>query len=220
MALVSPALFCVATNLTPEDAGLRLSERSCGQHERKHRRPRRFSRCAAQQRQSRRPHAAPYSRDLFGQVIAALPSTHLGPYTANRSYSSARGVDSEVAWSSTSLNQRFALSYTGNQLNLTANVIWGCKQHRPHSETPTLTQGTRYQELAGLSSSERTLLRPPPSLKWRLSARGLLFPSSARQKMAKGESRSEPRSERSDDLLQRRPFLTLPVARRDTENRS
>ena len=35
------------------------------------------------------------------------------------------GVDSEVAWSSTSLNQRFALSYTGNQLNLTANVIWG-----------------------------------------------------------------------------------------------
>ena len=35
------------------------------------------------------------------------------------------GVDSEVAWSSTSLNQRFALSYTGNSLNLTANVIWG-----------------------------------------------------------------------------------------------
>ena len=27
-----PALFCVATNLTPEDAGLCLSERSCGQH--------------------------------------------------------------------------------------------------------------------------------------------------------------------------------------------
>ena len=35
------------------------------------------------------------------------------------------GVESEVAWSSTSLNQRFALSYTGNSLNLTANVIWG-----------------------------------------------------------------------------------------------
>ena len=32
MALASPALFCVATNLTPEDAGLCLSERSCGQH--------------------------------------------------------------------------------------------------------------------------------------------------------------------------------------------
>jgi hypothetical protein len=66
VALASPALFCVATNPTPEDAGLRLSERSCGQHERKHRRPRRFSRCAAQQRQSRRPHAAPYSRSANG----------------------------------------------------------------------------------------------------------------------------------------------------------
>jgi CheY-like chemotaxis protein len=30
-----------------------------------------------------------------------------------------------VAFSDTSLNQRFALSYTGNQLNLTANVIYG-----------------------------------------------------------------------------------------------
>jgi hypothetical protein len=44
VALASPALFCVATNPTPEDAGLCLSGRSCGQHERKHRRPRRFSR--------------------------------------------------------------------------------------------------------------------------------------------------------------------------------
>ena len=32
---------------------------------------------------------------------------------------------SPVAWSDTSLNQRFALSYTGNDWNLTANVIWG-----------------------------------------------------------------------------------------------
>ena len=30
-----------------------------------------------------------------------------------------------MAWSDTSLNQRFALSYTGNDWNLTANVIWG-----------------------------------------------------------------------------------------------
>ena len=32
---------------------------------------------------------------------------------------------SPVAWSDTSLNQRFALSYTANDWSLTANVIWG-----------------------------------------------------------------------------------------------
>jgi Putative MetA-pathway of phenol degradation len=32
---------------------------------------------------------------------------------------------SPVAWADTSLNQRFALSYTGNDWALTANVIWG-----------------------------------------------------------------------------------------------
>jgi len=31
----------------------------------------------------------------------------------------------QLAWDSTSLNQRFALSYTANGWNLTANVIWG-----------------------------------------------------------------------------------------------
>jgi len=34
-------------------------------------------------------------------------------------------VDSPVAYSSTSLNQRFALSYIGNGWDLTANIIWG-----------------------------------------------------------------------------------------------
>lgn len=34
-------------------------------------------------------------------------------------------VDADLAWSSTSLNQRFALSYTGGGWNLTANLIWG-----------------------------------------------------------------------------------------------
>jgi len=34
-------------------------------------------------------------------------------------------VDQPLAWDSTSLNQRFALSYTANGWNLTANVIWG-----------------------------------------------------------------------------------------------
>src|SRR5262249_51800514 len=36
---------------------------------------------------------------------------------------------SPVAWSDTSLNQRFALSYTGNDWAATANVIWGIHQH-------------------------------------------------------------------------------------------
>jgi hypothetical protein len=34
-------------------------------------------------------------------------------------------VDAGTAFSSTSLNQRFAISYTGNNWNLTANLIWG-----------------------------------------------------------------------------------------------
>lgn len=39
------------------------------------------------------------------------------------------GVNTDVGFDSTSLNQRFALSYTGNGWNLTANVIWGIHQH-------------------------------------------------------------------------------------------
>lgn len=39
------------------------------------------------------------------------------------------GVDNDVAFDTSSLNQRFALSYTGNDWNLTANAIWGIQQH-------------------------------------------------------------------------------------------
>ncbi|MFS8035511.1 transporter [Xanthobacter sp. AM11] len=35
------------------------------------------------------------------------------------------GVDTDVGFDSSSLNQRFAVSYTGDGWNLTANVIWG-----------------------------------------------------------------------------------------------
>ena len=35
------------------------------------------------------------------------------------------GIGEPVSWSSTSLNQRFALSYTANGWNLTANVVYG-----------------------------------------------------------------------------------------------
>ena len=34
-------------------------------------------------------------------------------------------VNSPTAWSTNDFNQRFALSYTGNGWNLTANAIWG-----------------------------------------------------------------------------------------------
>jgi hypothetical protein len=34
-------------------------------------------------------------------------------------------IDQRLAWNSNSLNQRFALSYTSNDWNLTANVIYG-----------------------------------------------------------------------------------------------
>jgi hypothetical protein len=39
-------------------------------------------------------------------------------------------VDTSVAWSSTSINQRFGFSYTGNDWNLTANIIWGIQLDR------------------------------------------------------------------------------------------
>jgi hypothetical protein len=58
---------------------------------------------------------------LFGQLAWNLGngfgfSYALGAYI---------GVDQTVAFSSTSFNQRFALSYTGNEWDLTANVIYG-----------------------------------------------------------------------------------------------
>ena len=58
---------------------------------------------------------------LFGQLAWNLGngfgvSYALGAYV---------GVDQAVAFSSTSFNQRFALSYTGNDWDLTANLIYG-----------------------------------------------------------------------------------------------
>lgn len=39
------------------------------------------------------------------------------------------GVHTEVSFDTSSLNQRFALSYTKNDWNLTANAIWGIQEH-------------------------------------------------------------------------------------------
>ncbi len=65
--------------------------------------------------------ASVYNPALFGQLAWDLGygfgfSYALGSYF---------GIGEPVSWNSTSLNQRFALSYTGGGWNLTANVVYG-----------------------------------------------------------------------------------------------
>jgi hypothetical protein len=71
-------------------------------------------------------HHANYLRGVYNPLLAGQLAWDLGN---NWGFSYLIGayfdVSTEVAWSSTSLNQRFALSYTGDRWNLTANVIWG-----------------------------------------------------------------------------------------------
>ncbi len=62
-----------------------------------------------------------YNPAVFGQVAWELGSGWAFSYLIGAYFD----VDSSLAWSSTSLNQRFALSYTANGWNLTANVIYG-----------------------------------------------------------------------------------------------
>jgi hypothetical protein len=71
-------------------------------------------------------HNSNYLRGVYNPLVAGQLAWDLGN---NWGFSYLLGayldVHSEVAWSSTSLNQRFALSYTGDRWNLTANAIWG-----------------------------------------------------------------------------------------------
>jgi hypothetical protein len=71
-------------------------------------------------------HHTTYLRGVYNPLVAGQLAWDLGN---NWGFSYLLGayldIDSEVAWSSTSLNQRFALSYTGDRWNLTANAIWG-----------------------------------------------------------------------------------------------
>jgi hypothetical protein len=71
-------------------------------------------------------HHANYLRGVYNPLVSGQLAWDLGN-GFGFSYLLGAYIDahSEVAWSSTSLNQRFALSYTGNGWNLTANVIWG-----------------------------------------------------------------------------------------------
>ena len=65
--------------------------------------------------------ASVYNPALFGQLAWDLGNGFGFSYA----FGSYAGIGQSVAWSSTSLNQRFALSYTANDWNLTANVIYG-----------------------------------------------------------------------------------------------
>jgi hypothetical protein len=65
--------------------------------------------------------ASVYNPALFGQLAWDLGNGFGFSYALGAYF----GINQPVAWSSTSLNQRFALSYTANDWNLTANVIYG-----------------------------------------------------------------------------------------------
>jgi hypothetical protein len=71
-------------------------------------------------------HDTHHASDLFNPFVGAELSWDLG-HDWGFSYllGAYVNVNSPVAYSSSSLNQRFGLSYTGNEWNLTANVIWG-----------------------------------------------------------------------------------------------
>jgi Putative MetA-pathway of phenol degradation len=65
--------------------------------------------------------ASLFNPALFGQLAWDLGNGFGFSYSLGAYF----GIDQPVAFSSTSLNQRFALSYTANGWNLTANVIYG-----------------------------------------------------------------------------------------------
>jgi Putative MetA-pathway of phenol degradation len=66
--------------------------------------------------------ASVYSPALSGQLAWDLGNGFGFSYALGAYF----GIDQSVAWSSTSLNQRFAaLSHTANDWNLTANVVYG-----------------------------------------------------------------------------------------------
>jgi hypothetical protein len=67
-----------------------------------------------------------YFNGLYNPLVSGQLAWDLG-YGWGFSYLLGAYIDysSPVAWSDTSLNQRFALSYTGNDWAATANVIWG-----------------------------------------------------------------------------------------------
>jgi Putative MetA-pathway of phenol degradation len=67
-----------------------------------------------------------YNAGVFNPALLGQLAWDLGNgFGFSYAFGAYFDVDQSVAFSSTSLNQRFAVSYTGNDWNLTANVIYG-----------------------------------------------------------------------------------------------
>jgi hypothetical protein len=74
-------------------------------------------------------HHTNYLRGVYNPLFAGMLAWDLGNgFGVSYLVSAYADVKTEVAWSSSSLNQRFALSYTGYGWDLTANVIWGIQR--------------------------------------------------------------------------------------------
>jgi Putative MetA-pathway of phenol degradation len=84
-------------------------------------------------------HHTNYLRGVYNPLFAGMLAWDLGNgFGVSYLVSAYADVKTEVAWSSSSLNQRFALSYTGYGWDLTANVIWGI-QRDSVSDRPQLS---------------------------------------------------------------------------------
>jgi hypothetical protein len=71
-------------------------------------------------------HNADYNYSVYNPLLAGQLAWDLGNgFGFSYLLGAYFDVRTELAWSSTSINQRFGLSYTGNMWNITANVIWG-----------------------------------------------------------------------------------------------
>jgi hypothetical protein len=67
-----------------------------------------------------------YRSGVFNPFLAAQLAWDLGNgFGFSYAFGAYFGIDTDVAVDSTSINQRFALSYTANGYNLTANAIYG-----------------------------------------------------------------------------------------------
>jgi Putative MetA-pathway of phenol degradation len=67
-----------------------------------------------------------YSASVYNPALLGQLAWDLGNgFGFSYAFGAYFNVDQSTAWSSTSLNQRFALSYTANGWNLTANAIYG-----------------------------------------------------------------------------------------------
>src|SRR5207302_487453 len=71
-------------------------------------------------------HDTTYLRSVYNPLVSGQLAWNLGNgWGFSYLLGAYLDVHQELAWSSTSLNQRFALSYSGYDWNFTGNVIYG-----------------------------------------------------------------------------------------------